>query len=60
MVEIVGVDNTKVLRVTCGNCASMLQYTRSETRRETYRDYTGGSDTYDILKCPKCGHEIKT
>lgn len=60
MVEVVGVDNTKVLRVTCGNCASMLQYTRSETRREGHTDYTGSTDYYNVLACPKCGHEIKT
>ena len=58
MATVIGTDTTKVLRATCWECASIVEYTPSETRKDSRRDYTGSSDTYVYLKCPKCAHDI--
>jgi RNase P subunit RPR2 len=58
MVNVVGKDTTVVKRVTCRNCASMLEYTPSETFTETHYDYGGGSDNYTKIICPSCGKKI--
>ena len=58
MATVVGVDNSKVLRTTCRNCASILEYTPSETRERHSTDISGCSDIDHMLTCPKCGKEI--
>jgi len=52
---IIGEDNAKKKRVTCLNCASILEYTLADTYTEVIKDYGGGSDTYRRIKCPACG-----
>lgn len=55
MVEIVGTDEKLVLQRSCGNCASRLRFTRSETTSRRLTDYTGStSEILDSIKCPKC------
>ncbi len=58
MATVVGIDNAKVLRTTCRNCASIIEYTPSETREVKTTDYTGCTDIEDRLTCPKCGDDI--
>lgn len=58
MATVVGTDSSKVLRATCHNCASIVEYTPSETRAVTSRDISGDSDTYHYLNCPKCGKDM--
>lgn len=58
MVQIVGEDPAQIKRVTCKKCASILEYTLSEVKSRTSRDYTGCSDTTRFINCPKCGNEI--
>ena len=58
MVQIIGEDNSLKKRVTCGNCASILEYTNSELQEKTFSDYTGSRDTVKILVCPKCSNDI--
>lgn len=58
MATVVGTDSTAVLRTTCRHCASILEYTPSETVAVTSRDYSGVSDTSHMLTCPKCNEQI--
>jgi len=58
MVAIVGKDLSRILRVTCSGCASILEYTKSETRQVKHYDYTGGCDIYCVINCPCCSKEI--
>lgn len=57
-VRVVGVDPTKVMQVSCGHCASRLEYTNSDVQKRIYRDYTGSADEVRYVKCPACGHEV--
>ena len=60
MATVVGIDTQNVKRTSCRKCASIIEYTESETRQVTSRDISGVSDTSHILTCPKCGHDITT
>lgn len=60
MVKVVGKDEKAVKRITCKNCASILEFTKSETRRVKYGDYSGDSWYENIINCPVCNEEIKT
>lgn len=59
-VTIVGEDASVKHRVTCKQCAAILEYTKSDTRVKTETDYTGDTDYYKVLDCPKCGNIIYT
>lgn len=58
MIKVIGTDSKKVQICTCGNCASVLEYTLADTSKVKSIDYTGGTDYYRYLKCPACGHKI--
>lgn len=58
MARVIGKDKAKVHRVTCDDCASIIEYTLSETKTHVHHDYGGGSDTYRTLKCPSCKETI--
>lgn len=58
MVSIVGTDPTAVKRCTCHECASVLEYTKSEIQERAIRDYTGCVDTHYAIVCPRCGHDV--
>lgn len=61
MVKIVGRDETVVKRITCRNCASVLEYTPSEVRNLwSGTDYGGGPDGADGFDCPNCGKLVHT
>lgn len=60
MATVVGKDPQFVRRCTCGNCASVIEYTLSETREEKRNhDYLGDYDIVRVLNCPSCGKEIQ-
>ncbi len=54
MARVIGVDQTKFKQCTCGDCGSIIEYTINEVSRSTSTDYTGSSDTYYYITCPKC------
>jgi hypothetical protein len=58
MVKIVGQDMSMYLEVTCRNCASVLQYTRSEVQSQMQTDYGGGKELYKFITCPQCGQKV--
>ena len=61
MVKIVGRDESVVKKITCRNCAAMLEYTPSEVRNLwSGSDYGGGSAGADGFNCPSCGEEVRT
>jgi RNase P subunit RPR2 len=55
MVTVVGKDETKVKRVTCRSCASILEYNLSEVKEYHGTDYGGGPDGQEWVDCPHCG-----
>ena len=58
MVKLVGQDQSQVKRVTCKNCASVLEYTVSEIEKHEGRDCTGESDEYEHVKFPSCNSKV--
>jgi hypothetical protein len=59
MVKVVGRDESKVKRITCKNCASILEYTKSEVvNLWAGTDYGGGPDGANGFKCPNCGSNV--
>ncbi len=58
MVKVVGRNESAVRRATCKSCASILEFTKAETRRVGHTDYLGDTDYYDILDCPVCKEEV--
>ena len=61
MPKIVGIDQSKVKRITCSNCASINEYTLGEVRTLwSGTDYSGGSDGAEGFNCAACGKEIQT
>ncbi len=61
MVKVVGRDETAVKRITCGNCASILEYTESEvvSIKHSY-DYLGEYSVDRGFKCPNCEKNVFT
>lgn len=57
MVKVVGRDEKAVKKITCYGCAAILEYTNSEVKKYSGRDYSGGSDGREWVVCPECGHE---
>lgn len=55
MAKIVGRDETVVKRVTCRECATILEYTPNEVKEEHGTDYGGGPDGREWVDCPNCG-----
>jgi hypothetical protein len=58
MATVVGTDPAAVKRITCRNCASVIEYTPSDTREIKETDYTGSTDIVVRLECPKCHASI--
>lgn len=47
-----------VKQTTCGNCGVTLEYVPRDVQRRTSRDYGGGTDVTEYVKCPCCSHDI--
>ena len=58
MAIIVGKDQSMVRRCTCDNCASIIEYTLSETTTRMVSDYIGDLEQIRELACPGCGERI--
>jgi hypothetical protein len=59
MATVVGVDETAKKRVTCRECASVVEYTPGEVHNLwSGTDIGGGPDGADGFKCPKCNTNI--
>lgn len=51
-------DASVVKRVICRNCGVTLEYTPYDRYDYTTTDYTGDSDTYKSIDCPRCTTRI--
>ena len=61
MVKIVGRDQSAVKRITCLNCASILEYSPGEVKTLWEGiDYGGCPDGAKGFKCPSCGENVIT
>ena len=58
MARIIGKDEREMRRVTCRFCASILEYTQSETTTRWVGDYSGDREQIRELGCPGCGNKI--
>ena len=49
----------KVVRETvCTSCGVRLRYLKPDVTTETRKDYTGSSDDYYSIACPKCKEKL--
>lgn len=58
MAKVVGFDESAKKRVTCKNCAAIVEYVNNEVQRGSSTDYTGSADYYNCILCPNCGDEV--
>ena len=58
MVNIIGKSPELMKKITCKNCASILEYTKSEVKIRNGQDYSGGSDGMEYIKCPQCNKKV--
>ena len=58
MIKIVGKDESLVERITCKRCSSILEYLPADEKRESGRDYGGGSWEVVSINCPCCGSSV--
>lgn len=60
MARVIGKDEKHVHEVTCKNCASVIEYTKSEEQEHVGKDCGGGTDIRRWIICPSCGSEVTT
>lgn len=58
MVTVVGKDTTRVKRVTCDSCASILEYFETELKTARYT-VMGDDSGYKYVSCPTCGGDAR-
>lgn len=54
MAIVVGKDESMYKRVTCRNCASIVQYAPNDVKPRITTDYTGSKDMHHEVVCPCC------
>lgn len=47
-------DPSKMLQLECANCGVTLRFVRNDIYQYSRTDYTGDSDTYNVVRCPDC------
>lgn len=47
-----------VKQCICSDCGVTLEYTPNDTMVEVHTDYTGDTDRYRFLICPKCTNKF--
>lgn len=58
VVRVVSEKPVKARQVTCTKCAYRLEYTGEDVSTVTRTDYTGDSDEYHYIKCPRCAEKV--
>jgi len=59
MATIIGKEPREIRRCSCRNCASIIEYTLSETTTRWVSDYSGDRETIRELRCPGCGNNVE-
>ncbi len=63
MATIIGYDETKKSRFTCTGsvtkpgCGAIVEYTQSDIKTYSGKDYSGGSDGREWVDCPGCSKQ---
>lgn len=52
-------DPSVVRKVVCRNCGVSIEYLPVDIQEGRDTDYTGSSDIYHFIECPKCKKEIR-
>jgi DNA-directed RNA polymerase subunit RPC12/RpoP len=54
-------DNSKEVEneITCHNCGVKIGYLPIDTTQRRHTDYSGDTETYTVIVCPKCGDDIR-
>lgn len=58
MVRVLGEAPEMFKQTVCKHCAAKLEYTLSEVRQQTVKDYGGGSDLVKWIDCPRCTSKV--
>lgn len=58
MINIIGKDDSLLKKVTCQNCASILEYPPAVIEERHLTDYTGSRSTTRYITCPCCKKQI--
>lgn len=58
MAKVVGIDTSKMKRITHSACGAIIEYFPNEVKTFVKSDYGGGSDVYNYITCPHCGKDI--
>lgn len=55
VVEVIKPANpSKMLTTDCDNCAVSLRFVKNDIYQYSKTDYTGDTDTYNVVRCPDC------
>lgn len=58
-IEIVGEDEKSKRKATCKQCGAILEFLPADIQTGEVSDYTGSSDTYYWIDCPRCKNAIQ-
>lgn len=58
MAKVIGKDESAVKRVTCQNCAAIVEYVKNDVQTYNGTDYSGGPDGHTWVDCPACLNKI--
>lgn len=59
MVKVVGEDEKQFKRVTCSNCAAILQYANYEVKSRKAVDVSDCVDIIKWIECPRCSMAVQ-
>lgn len=54
MPKVIGHAKQLKKKVTCQSCTAIIEYIPKEVKTQQYKDYDGGSDSYNYIICPEC------
>lgn len=58
MIEVIGKDQDKRVKVICDNCGSILTFYPVDILEKVVRDYSSGYYKVKYIVCPECKNEI--
>lgn len=52
-------DASVVKQVVCRNCGVQLEYVPNDAVEKKHTDYTGDTEVYRVIVCPKCNNDVE-